>query len=79
MVTYFAMLFDRSSQSQKHSSTNTIYIYLAREYWVSSQSYEMYHLANMWKEHKQKDETSITMNPHNWKYYHSHAVLVHKA
>lgn len=48
MVTYCAMLFDRSSESQKHSSTNTTYIHLAREYWLSSRSYEMYHLANMW-------------------------------
>lgn len=62
-VTYSVMLFDRSSWSQKHSSTNTTYIHLAREYWVSSQSYETHHLANMWKQHKQKDETFITMKP----------------
>lgn len=48
------MLFDRSSWSQKHSSTNTTYIHLAREYWVSSRSYETHHLANMWKQHKRK-------------------------
>lgn len=59
------------------SSTNITYIHLAREYWVSSRRYEMHHLANMWKQHKQKDETFITMNPHKWKYYYSHTVLKH--
>lgn len=77
IVTYCVMLFDRSSWSLKHSSTNTTYIHLAREYWVSSRSYEMHHLANMWKQHKQKDETFITMNPHKWKYYHSHTLWKH--
>lgn len=38
----------------------------------------MYRLASMWKQHKQRDETSITMNPHKWKYYDSHTKLVHK-
>lgn len=77
IVTYCVMLFDTSSWSQKHSFTNTTYIHLAWEYWVSSRSYEMHHLANMWKQRKQKDETFITMNPHNWKYYQSHTVLMH--
>ncbi len=36
IVTYCVMLFDGSSWSLKHSSTNTTYNHLAREYWVSS-------------------------------------------
>lgn len=60
IYTYCVMLFDRSSWSPKHSSTSSAYIYLARKYWFSGLV---------------KDETFITMNPHNWKYYHSHTVL----